>query len=86
MPVRYGVPRGLTAHGEIQDDDWAAVHGYGGVGLSAVVLLRAGELGVEVLLSGGDEATTHILEEEIKGGAHICLDARRIHGHRAGVG
>ncbi len=83
--------RGLTAHGKVQADDWVAVHGCGGVGLSAVMiatalgarviavdissvaLLRAGELGAAVLVSGGDEATTRVLEAT-EGGAHISLD------------
>lgn len=84
--------RALTAHGRIRRDDWVAVHGCGGVGLSAVMiatalgarvvavdvssaaLLRAGELGAELLIPGGAETSTRIVEVT-GGGAHVSLDA-----------
>ncbi|MBA2445335.1 MAG: zinc-binding dehydrogenase, partial [Nocardioidaceae bacterium] len=84
--------RALTAHGRVKRDDWVAVHGCGGVGLSAVMIAtalgarvvavdvssaalhRAGELGAEVLVCGGDEATTRVVDAT-SGGAHVSLDA-----------
>ena len=39
--------RALTAHGRVQHDDWVAIHGCGGVGLSAVMVAVA--LGARVL-------------------------------------
>ena len=84
--------RALTAHGRVRRDNWVAVHGCGGVGLSAVLiaialgahvvavdvssvaLWRAGELGAEVLVSGGDEVTTRVVQVT-GGGAHVSLDA-----------
>ncbi len=84
--------RALTAHGRVQRGDWVAVHGCGGVGLSAVIiatalgarvvaidvspaaLLRAGELGGEALISGGDDTAARVVEVT-GGGAHVSLDA-----------
>ncbi len=84
--------RALTAHGRVQRGDWVAVHGCGGVGLSAVMiatalgarvvaidvsraaLLRAGELGADVLIPGGDEVPQRV-SEATGGGAHVSLDA-----------
>ena len=84
--------RALTAHGRVQRDDWVAVHGCGGVGLSVVMiatalgarvvaidvssvaLLRAGELGAEVLVAGGDDVTSHVMDVT-NGGTHVSVDA-----------
>lgn len=84
--------RALTAHGRVQRNDWVAVYGCGGVGLSAVMiatalgarvvavdvssaaLRRAGELGAEMLVPGGDDATTRVVKVT-GGGATVSLDA-----------
>ena len=84
--------RALTAHGRVQRDDWVAIHGCGGLGLSAVMiatalgahvvavdvssaaLVRAGDLGAEVLISSGEEVPTRVLEVTA-GGVHVSLDA-----------
>ena len=84
--------RALTAHGRVQRGDWVAVHGCGGVGLSAVMiatalgarvvavdvssaaLQRAGELGAEVLVPGGEEVAARVVEVT-GGGASVSLDA-----------
>jgi D-arabinose 1-dehydrogenase-like Zn-dependent alcohol dehydrogenase len=84
--------RAVTAHGRVRSGDWVAVHGCGGVGLSAVMvaaalgarvvavdvspsaLRRAGELGAEVLVEGGDRAASRVAELT-GGGAHVSLDA-----------
>lgn len=84
--------RALTARGRVRRDDWVAIHGCGGVGLSAVViatalgahvvavdvssaaLRRAGEIGAEVLVLGGGDVTSRVVEVT-KGGAHVSVDA-----------
>lgn len=82
--------RAVVVHGRVEPGQWLAVHGCGGVGLSAVMvgvalgarvvavdrspiaLARAGELGAEMTLEGGDHVAGAIQD---LGGAHVSLDA-----------
>jgi D-arabinose 1-dehydrogenase-like Zn-dependent alcohol dehydrogenase len=84
--------RALTAHGQVRSGDWVAVHGCGGVGLSAVMIasglgarvvavdvspaaLRlAADLGAGVLVEGGPDASSRVVDAT-GGGAHVSLDA-----------
>ena len=62
--------RAVTAHGRVRADDWLAVHGCGGVGLSAVMIgvaLGARVLAVDVAPSALDRA------REL--GAEVTVDA-----------
>ncbi|MFL6064061.1 MAG: zinc-dependent alcohol dehydrogenase family protein [Friedmanniella sp.] len=83
--------RALTAHARLQPGQWVAVHGCGGVGLSAVTIaaaLQARVVAVDVsgpaldrALALGAEETVRSADpvEEVRrltgGGAHISLDA-----------
>jgi alcohol dehydrogenase len=81
----------VTEHGRVAAGDWVAVHGCGGVGLSALMIARA--LGASVVAVDLDDATLELAAElgaahtinardpvaEIveltAGGAHVSLDA-----------
>ena len=80
----------LTEHGRVAAGDWVAVHGCGGVGLSAVMIARA--LGASVVAVDVDPETLELARalgaaatvdardpaaaiHEICGGAHVSLDA-----------
>lgn len=81
----------LTAQGRVQPGEWVAVHGCGGVGLSAVMIAAA--LGARVVAVDLDDAkleraralgAEHVLRsahpvgailELTQGGAHVSLDA-----------
>lgn len=81
----------LTAQGRVQPGEWVAVHGCGGVGLSAVMIAAA--LGARVVAVDLDDAkleraralgAEHVLRsahpvgailELTHGGAHVSLDA-----------
>ena len=83
--------RALTAHGRVRHGDWVAVHGCGGVGLSAVMIATA--LGARVVavdvstdaLRLAGELGAEVLVEggpdavrrvvAATGGAHVSLDA-----------
>lgn len=83
--------RALTVHAKVQRGDWVAVHGCGGVGLSAVMIATA--LGARVVavdlsssalaLAGelGAEAQVDGHDDatariiELTGGAHVSIDA-----------
>src|SRR5512139_941331 len=62
--------RALTAHGRVRPGDWLAVHGCGGVGLSAVMIGAA--LGARVLAVDVSGAA---LERATALGAELALDA-----------
>jgi alcohol dehydrogenase len=80
----------VTEQGRVGPGDWVAVHGCGGVGLSALMIARA--LGAQVIAVDVDDATLALARElgaahtinardpvaeilEISGGAHVSLDA-----------
>lgn len=83
--------RALTAHGRLRPGEWLAVHGCGGVGLSAVVIGRA--LGAEVLTvdvapaalelsrdlgargTASPEDAVGFIPAVTGGGAHVSIDA-----------
>ncbi len=65
--------RALTGHGTLQPGDWLAVHGCGGVGLSAVMVGVA--LGARVVAV---DVTDAALERAAGLGAHEVVDARCI--------
>jgi alcohol dehydrogenase len=83
--------RALTAHGRVRSGDWLAVHGCGGVGLSAVLIGAA--LGAQVVAVDISDAAleraealgaTHVVNatdpaatvrELTGGGAHVSIDA-----------
>ena len=73
--------RALTAHGRVRPGDWVAVHGCGGVGLSAVMIANAlGARVVAVDVSGAALALASELGAEVlvEGGpeaAHQVVDA-----------
>jgi alcohol dehydrogenase len=79
--------RALTAHGQVQRDQWVAVHGCGGVGLSAVMIavaLGARVVAVDVSASARDLAASlgatvtddpTTIPALTEGGAHVSLDA-----------
>ena len=83
--------RAVTAHGQVQPGDWLAVHGCGGVGLSAVMIgaaLGARVVAVDVSAAAlerarelGAEAVVSphgaadAVAEVTGGGAHVSLDA-----------
>jgi D-arabinose 1-dehydrogenase-like Zn-dependent alcohol dehydrogenase len=64
--------RALTAHGRLRPGDWLAVHGCGGVGLSAVMIASA--LGARVVAVDVDVAA---LERARGLGAEAVVDAGR---------
>jgi alcohol dehydrogenase len=61
----------LTEHARVQQGEWVAVHGCGGVGLSAVMIARA--LGAAVVAVDVDDETLKLAGEL---GAVISIDAR----------
>jgi alcohol dehydrogenase len=81
----------VTEHGRVAAGDWVAVHGCGGVGLSALMIARA--LGASVIAVDVDDATLELarslgaahtinsrdpvaeIVELTAGGAHVSLDA-----------
>jgi alcohol dehydrogenase len=81
----------VTEHGRVGAGDWVAVHGCGGVGLSALMVARA--LGAAVIAVDVDDATLALagelgatqtinardpvdaIVELTGGGAHVSLDA-----------
>lgn len=63
--------RALTAHGRVEPGSWLAVHGCGGVGLSAVMVGAA--LGARVVAVDVSPAA---LERAREVGAEVLLDAR----------
>ncbi len=65
--------RALVDQGRIAAGDWLAVHGCGGVGLSALMIGRA--LGARVLAIDIDAAKLALAREL---GAEVCLDARDV--------
>ncbi len=65
--------RALTAHGRVTRGDWLAVHGCGGVGLSAVMVGAA--LGAHVVAVDVNPAA---LERAIDLGADAVVDAREV--------
>jgi D-arabinose 1-dehydrogenase-like Zn-dependent alcohol dehydrogenase len=81
--------RALTVHGRLAPDQWLAVHGCGGVGLSAVLVGRAlgtRVVGVDVSAAARERAAglgatvlapgqDGELLELTGGGAHVALDA-----------
>jgi D-arabinose 1-dehydrogenase-like Zn-dependent alcohol dehydrogenase len=82
--------RAVTAHGRVRAGDWLAVHGCGGVGLSAVMIgaaLGARVVAVDVsaaaLARAGElgaeilvnAGDSAVIVEATGGGAHVSLDA-----------
>ena len=65
--------RALTAHGRVRRGDWLAVHGCGGVGLSAVMVGAA--LGARVVAVDVNPAA---LERALGLGADAVVDAREV--------
>jgi alcohol dehydrogenase len=63
--------RALTVHGRVGHGDWLAVHGCGGVGLSAVMIGAA--LGARVVAV---DVSTAALERARAVGAEVVVDAR----------
>jgi alcohol dehydrogenase len=63
--------RALTAHGRVRPGDWVAVHGCGGVGLSAVMIAAA--LGARV---AAVDVSTPALDRARDLGAEVLVDAR----------
>jgi alcohol dehydrogenase len=64
--------RALTAHGRVQPGSWLAVHGCGGVGLSAVMIgaaLQARVVAVDVAPAALDRARSLGAEEVVDAGA-----------------
>ncbi len=64
--------RGIVAQGRLQDDEWLAVHGCGGVGLSAVMIGRA--LGGRVIAVDINDNSLKLASEI---GAEATINARR---------
>ncbi|WP_426593274.1 zinc-dependent alcohol dehydrogenase family protein [Cellulomonas sp. McL0617] len=62
--------RALTVHGRVGEGDWVAVHGCGGVGLSAVMIAVAG--GAQVVATDVDPAAR---EAALALGATVVVDA-----------
>jgi len=62
--------RAVVAQGEVREDQWVAVHGCGGVGLSAVMIARA--LGARVV---GVDVDARILEVACRLGAEYSINA-----------
>jgi alcohol dehydrogenase len=80
----------LTEHGRVGAGDWVAIHGCGGVGLSAVMVARA--LGASVIAVDVEPATLELARSlgatetveardpvaaihDVCGGAHVSVDA-----------
>jgi D-arabinose 1-dehydrogenase-like Zn-dependent alcohol dehydrogenase len=71
--------RALTAHGKVQADEWVAVHGCGGVGLSAVMIavalgarVVATDLSSAALARAGELGAEVVLRSGDSVSAHIC--------------
>ena len=89
LGCRYATAyRALTAHGRVREGDWLAVHGCGGLGLSAVqigVALGARVIAVDIapaaLARATDLGATHAIDTPDKirdltgGGAAVSMDA-----------
>ena len=65
--------RALTAHGRVRIGDWLAVHGCGGVGLSAVMIGKA--LGARVVAV---DVSTAALALALELGAEALVDATQV--------
>ncbi|MBY9076051.1 zinc-dependent alcohol dehydrogenase family protein [Nocardioides sp. WL0053] len=65
--------RAITAHGRVGRGDWLAVHGCGGVGLSAVMIGAA--LGARVVAV---DLSTAALDHALRVGAEDVVDAREV--------
>jgi D-arabinose 1-dehydrogenase-like Zn-dependent alcohol dehydrogenase len=63
--------RALTAHGKVHAGDWVAVHGCGGVGLSAVMIASA--VGARVVAVDLNESALRLAKEL---GAEALVDGR----------
>ena len=63
--------RAVVAQGRAREGEWVAVHGCGGVGLSAVMIARS--LGARVLAVDLNPAALTLAAEL---GAEVCIDAR----------
>ena len=61
----------VTEHGRVADGEWVAVHGCGGVGLSALMIASA--LGAAVVAVDVDPSTLSLARSI---GAATCIDAR----------
>lgn len=72
--------RALTVHGRVSPDDWVAVHGCGGVGLSAVMVAAA--LGARVVAVDVRTAALHRAQDL---GASVVVDARDVDDPGAAV-
>ena len=72
--------RAITAHGRVRPGDWVAVHGCGGVGLSAVMIASA--LGARVIAV--DTART-ALDRAAGLGAEVVIQAGRDAGTAASI-
>ena len=70
--------RAVTGHGRVRPGDWLAVHGCGGVGLSAVMIGVA--LGARVLAV---DVSAAALERARGLGAEVVLPTAACHGRRA---
>ncbi len=64
--------RALTVHGRVERDDWVAVHGCGGVGLSAVMIAAA--LGAHVVAA---DVSSAALRRAGELGAEVLIPADR---------
>jgi D-arabinose 1-dehydrogenase-like Zn-dependent alcohol dehydrogenase len=69
--------RALTAHGRVRPRDWVAVHGCGGVGLSAVMIATA--LGARVVAVDVAEPALRLAEEL---GAEVLVEGGADAAHR----
>ncbi|WP_132058853.1 zinc-dependent alcohol dehydrogenase family protein [Halorussus amylolyticus] len=94
LGCRFATAYHALAHrADLTPGDWVAVHGCGGVGLSAVhvadalganviavdldaeKLRKAGELGADETIDGGDADVPAEIEGLTDGGAHVSIDA-----------
>lgn len=64
--------RGVVAQGRVQGGEWVAVHGCGGVGLSAIMIAAA--MGAQVIAVDIDEAKLELARQT---GAALTLNARQ---------
>lgn len=85
--------RAVIDQGRVREGDWVAVHGMGGVGLSALMiaraigarviavdidagtLVRAAELGAELVIDGSAEDVVSSIHDLTGGGADVSIDA-----------
>ena len=72
--------RAVVDQGRLQEGQWLAVHGCGGVGLSAILIGRA--LGARIVAVDIDDAKLGLAREL---GAQVCIDARRSAGVAAEI-